>query len=186
MSVMTTPRPATKTTSAAKKAPPKRTPAKQPAPVKTVERLAEQPIAEAVTPVAAAYVDPLRMTAHPSLQVAVPAPEPAVSRSVAPAVAAVSQTNPYRVWTAGPNTPREKVYMPGHYAGLRPATDGAYYLTSPEQVAHMRGALGARFWPDDIPEGEPDVKCDTCGWHCRSFRAMHYHTNHAHGRPQSV
>ena len=90
----------------------------------------------------------------------------------------------YRVWTAGRGMPQEKIYVEGEH-GLKPMYDGAYYVRSRKQEASLKKALGSKFWKDDIPDGEPDAVCDTCGWHTRSFRASLYHAQHAHGRPQS-
>jgi len=132
-----------------------------------------------------------------------PAPEPDVAelhrelaalraeleeRDAIAAAAAAEKTpdfKPVRVWTAGPGMPREKIFVQGVHGGLKPAADGAYYLTTPVLEAAARGALKGRWWVDDIPEGEPPAKCDQCGWTCRSNRAMNQHLNHAHGRPQA-
>jgi hypothetical protein len=96
-----------------------------------------------------------------------------------------SPETPYRLWTAGPNMVRPKIYMEGT-SGLRPHRDGAYYLISPAQVAHARRVLGQnRFWPDTVPDGEPDQRCETCGWTSRNYQAMGVHLNQAHGRPQA-
>jgi hypothetical protein len=91
---------------------------------------------------------------------------------------------PYRVWTAGRGMTQEKIFINGQ-SGLRPMYDGAYYVTNRKQEESLKRALGQRFWKDNVPEGEPDPKCDTCGWHCRSYAAMLFHANNAHGRPQA-
>ncbi len=137
------------------------------------------------------YVDPLRVNFPPELAaqvaavMATPDPVPEGSPAPQPAPEKAGAFKPIRVWTAGPNMPREKIYTPWSYAGIRPAGDGAYYLRTPREVQWFKQAVGTKkFWVDTVPEDEPDLKCDHCGWHCRSYQAMHVHSQHAHGRSQ--
>ncbi len=90
---------------------------------------------------------------------------------------------PIRVWTGGPGTPQEKIYTtkPG---GIRPYRDYAYYCKTQAEASALKRALGGKFWIDTVPADEPSPRCDVCGWTCRSYAAMNYHQNTAHGRPQ--
>lgn len=92
---------------------------------------------------------------------------------------------PIRIWTGGPGAPMEKIYIAGQRYGLRPRMDGSYLLRTPEEVEAAKRALGTRFWPDDLPDEMESLRCDMCGWTCRSIRAMQWHLNNAHGRPQA-
>lgn len=99
---------------------------------------------------------------------------------------------PYRIWTAGPGSPQEKISIDGVGGGFRPARDGAYHITNKAQEMALRRALPkSRWWTDDIDPaeakktGEEIPKCDYCGWTSLSFRAMNAHQNDAHGRAQS-
>jgi hypothetical protein len=94
----------------------------------------------------------------------------------------VSPAKPFRVWTAGPLMAQDRIYTP--VGRLKVRGDYAYYLTSPDQVAWAQQALGKRFWPDTVLEGEDVPRCDVCDWECRSHAAMNVHLNQAHGRPQ--
>lgn len=118
---------------------------------------------------------------------ATPAPRKGSQIRLAARPEDATPATPFRVWTAGPNMPQTKIYMPDFAPGLKPRSDGAYYLTSPEQVAWARDVLrrNRRWWPDTMPDDEPAQKCDHCGWHCRNYEAMNTHLNHAHGRPQA-
>lgn len=89
-----------------------------------------------------------------------------------------------RVWTGGPGTVQAKIVVPGLPGGIRPGHDFAYHVRNQKQYDALKRALGKRFWVDTIPVDETQ-KCDTCGWHCRSYAAMNFHLNHAHGRPQA-
>lgn len=93
---------------------------------------------------------------------------------------------PVRVWTAGWGMVQEKIVMPGKPGGLKPERDGSYHLTTRDEYDVAKRALGARFWPDDVPEGMESLKCDTCQWTTRSMRAFQAHSNSAHGRPQGT
>jgi hypothetical protein len=105
-----------------------------------------------------------------------PPPVPVAGADASPA-------NPFRVWTAGPLMPHDRIVTPN--GRLKVKGDYAYYLTSPEEVAWAKKALGTKFWPDNVPEGEPDERCETCDWRCRNYAAMNKHLNEAHGRPQN-
>lgn len=94
-----------------------------------------------------------------------------------------SAFKPIRVWTGGPGSPQEKIYLHDNRYGLRPRADGSYLIETPEQLEIVQRALGPRFWPDDVPEGVESPRCEMCGWTTRSYRAMHWHLNNAHGRP---
>ncbi len=92
---------------------------------------------------------------------------------------------PVRIWTAGPGTLQEKIYMPGRPSGLKPYSDGAYYVKTKAEYDVLLSAIGKRrMFRDDIPEDEPAAVCQTCQWSSRSYKAMNYHLNVAHGRPQ--
>lgn len=91
---------------------------------------------------------------------------------------------PIRVWTAGRGMPQQKIFVQGE-PGLRPGHDGAYNVVTKRQYDALKRALGPQFWTDDVPEGEPSPKCDTCGWSTRSYKALIAHNNNAHGRPQA-
>jgi hypothetical protein len=94
----------------------------------------------------------------------------------------VSPAKPFLVWTAGPLMPRPRILTP--FGRLKVAQDYAYHLTSPEQVAWAKQALGKQFWPSTVTEDEDPPKCETCGWTCLSHAAMNKHLNEAHGKPQ--
>src|SRR5262245_6014758 len=81
-----------------------------------------------------------------------------------------------RLWTTGPGGEQTRISLPGHLsAKLKPQADGSYIIESAEVDAVAKAALHNRYFPDDIPEGEPSAKCEACGWTCRSYRAMNYH-----------
>lgn len=111
----------------------------------------------------------------------VAAPEP--SKSAAPS----GRVYPLRIWTGGPGMLQEKIYISGKPAGLRPAGNGAYYIKNEQEYQAIVAALGKRrIWLDDvIDEDEPWPKCDICGWLCASSKALLFHVNNAHGRPQA-
>jgi hypothetical protein len=92
---------------------------------------------------------------------------------------------PVRVWTGGPGSPQEYIVQPGTYYGIKPAPDYAYYLRNQQEVDLAKQVLRHRYWLDSVPEGEDDLKCETCGWKCRSYPAILWHQNQAHGRPQT-
>lgn len=91
---------------------------------------------------------------------------------------------PCRVWTAGPGMPQDKIYAGNVYAPLEVGRDGAYHPQSQHDYDILKRALGARFWRDNVFEDDEVPKCDTCGWTCFNYAAMHHHIQHAHGRPQ--
>jgi hypothetical protein len=91
---------------------------------------------------------------------------------------------PIRVWTGGPGSLQETLVVPGTHHHLKPRADGSYLLRTPLEVEVAKKALGARFWTDAIPEDEESAKCDACQWTTRSYKAIQWHLNNAHGRPQ--
>lgn len=99
-----------------------------------------------------------------------------------PQPAAKKPRLPIRLWTAGPGSPQEKIVIPGQRYGLRPRPDGSYLIQTEEELAAAERALGARFWPDDLPADVESLRCSVCGWTCRSYRAMNHHQNYVHGR----
>jgi len=94
---------------------------------------------------------------------------------------------PVRVWTGGPSSPQETIMRPGSNYGIKPSGAGYYLAETPDEVALLKKALGNRFWTDDpLGEGETIPPCSGCGWTTRSWRAMNWHQNNAHGRPQTI
>lgn len=91
---------------------------------------------------------------------------------------------PVKVWTGGPGSNQEKIFVPNGQS-LKPGRDYAYHVRTKRQYDTLKKALGPRFWLSNVPEGEQRPKCDTCGWQTDSYQAAMWHTNQAHGRPQA-
>lgn len=92
---------------------------------------------------------------------------------------------PFRIWTAGPGSRQDRIYLGKLNTRLKPNRDGAYHIQTQEQADVARRALKDRWWIDTVdPTVEEVPRCETCTWTSMSHRAMFEHLNQAHGRPQ--
>lgn len=91
-----------------------------------------------------------------------------------------------RIWTAGPGSEQKAIVIAGSSQKIRVRPEGSYLIEAKIVEEALRKALVGRWWPDDVPEGEPSARCEACGWTTRSYRAMNFHQNNSHARTQTV